>query len=708
MMQLYPAHAAEALEFDKIRALLLQYCRSAEAKRRVEGMKYQDRLPVIRLSLAQTEEYRQILAGKDYFPNDFTADISEELQLLAIPGAVLNGDQIVLLKKLALTVRDLYAWFGRHKALYPHLQAVAEKLEYHKEIDDIISAVADDIGYIRDTASRELARIRSEITAARQELRRVFESVLRKLNKQGYLAEISEGFLNGRRTVAVAAEHKRIVKGILHGESDSQRIVFIEPEETIALNNDLAAYERAEAKEIQRILAETTAALSGFQPSLEQYYRVCGIYDFIRAKARLALSMNASMPQLSPHPVTVLIQACHPLLLLQNASGGKPVVPLDITLQGKKRILVISGPNAGGKTVAMKTVGLLQLMVQAGLLIPADPRSELGIYRQLMIHIGDTQSIAQELSTYSAHLKDMKYFIDFSDAKTLFFIDELGSGSDPGLGGAFAEAILEELSLRHAKGIVTTHYLNLKVMAGKVPGIFNGAMEFDEQQLVPLYRLQTGKPGSSYTFAVARRSGLPEKVIDRARELTDKGHFELDRMLHQVEQRTLELSRKEKQLDRLILENERSKASYEALSDQERIRQQQEIIQLQNQVKKDELAYLQDMERKFRQIVRDWKTSENKSEVIQAAEKVLFRQDRPRKGKTASRKTDKHYLPSGKPPEAGGWVRNMHSHQIGIVMDIRDKELIIKIGNLPFTVRKEEWIPVIKKETGSKREGDTE
>lgn len=698
VVQLYPAHATQSLEFDQINNLLLSYCRSDEAKHRVTHIRFHTKKDIIYQALTQTEEYKQILLSKGHFPNDFTDNLQKELKLLSIAGAALQGTQLLMIRKLALTIRDILHWFSIHPNLYPSLRVIIEKITYEAQIDQYIAQVIDDNGNVKDNASKALETIRSEIETVRQETRRAFESVLRKLQKQGYLAEISEGFLNGRRTVAVWAEHKRIVRGIFHGESDSRRIVFIEPEETIAYNNELVSLEREEAREVQRILAETTALIAPYHSLLVQYYRICGIFDFIRAKAMLAVSMNANLPRFSHHPITHLIQAYHPLLWLQHTSSQKEVIPMDISLDTKNRILVISGPNAGGKTVSMKTVGLLQLMFQAGLLIPADPRSEMGIYRQLMIQIGDTQSIAQELSTYSAHLKDMKHFMDFADAKTLFFIDELGSGSDPGLGGAFAEAILEELARKQAKGIVTTHYMNLKTMAGKVPGIINGAMSFDEAGLVPLYKLQIGKPGSSYTFAVARRSGLPEKIINRAQQLADKRHFELDRMLHNVEHRMQELQKMERKAAKLIQENERLKKQYEELSDKERIKQQHALLKLQNQIKKEELTYLRDMERKFRQIIRDWKTAENKAEVIDAAEKILFRKKEIKLKQAAAHKADKSYTPTGSEIVVGGLVRNIHTHQIGQVQEVREKNLIVRMGKLPFTVKKDEWIAVAKKE----------
>ncbi len=407
--------------------------------------------------------------------------------------------------------------------------------------------------------------------------------------------------------------------------------------------------------------------------------------------------MNASMPRLSPHPVVDLVKACHPLLYLHNKQNNKPTIPLNITLDRQQRILIISGPNAGGKTVSMKTVGLLQLMAQAGLLIPADENSELGIFKQLMVQIGDTQSIEHELSTYSAHLRDMKHFMDFANGKTLFFIDELGSGSDPNLGGAFAEAIVEDLAQKHALGIITTHYLNLKIMAGKVRGIFNGAMAFDEENLEPLYRLAIGKPGSSYTFAIAQRSGLPQAVIERARQLTQREHFKLDKMLHQAEQQTVKLTDKEKELDKLIRENEKLKKHYTEVTDKEKIKQQHETIKLQNKIKKEELDYLRDTERKLKQIIQDWKKTENKQDVINAAENVLFKKKQIQSNASAAKKADKNYEIAGGKPKPGDLVRNKTNHQVGTLAELRDKKAIVKIGNMPFTVNIEEWIVVRKR-----------
>ncbi len=703
-MLLYPAHAANALEFNKVCDLLLNKCRTDAARDRVANIRFHTRLEHMERDLLQTNEFKIILLSSAHFPNDFTRNLQKELKLL-MPGGTLSGEQLLSFAQLSLNIRDILQWFKKQADLFPALQALCAHITYEKEITDTIFAVIDEQGNVRDNASPELMSIRSQLGKVRHEARKTFDGVLRRLNKAGYLADIAESFHNGRRTAAIQAEYKRIAKGILHGESDTQKNVFIEPEETIELNNEVFSLEHAERREIQRILQQATRDTAVYAPQLETYFQLTGIYDYIRAKALLAIDMNAAMPRLSAHPGLQFIKAYHPLLYLKNKHGNKTTIPLNITLDRQQRILIISGPNAGGKTVAMKTVGLLQLMAQAGLLISADENSETGIFRQLMVHIGDTQSIEHELSTYSAHLQDMKQFMETANGKTLFFIDELGSGSDPDLGGAFAEAIVEELAAKHALGIITTHYLNLKAMAGKVRGIYNGAMAFDEEKLEPLYRLVTGKPGSSYTFAIAKRSGLPDTVIARAKQLTQREHFKLDKMLYQAEQRSATLEEKEKELNKLLKENEQLKKQYTDLTDKEKLRQQRETLRLQNEIKKEELDYLRDTERKFKQIIQDWKKSTNKQEVIDAAETVLFRKKQVNANVVAAKKTDKNYETIGGKPKTGDLLRNKINHQVGTLTELRDKRdkrAIVTIGKMPFTVNIDEWIVVRKKETAGK------
>jgi DNA mismatch repair protein MutS2 len=497
--------------------------------------------------------------------------------------------------------------------------------------------------------------------------------------------------------IAIFAEHKRQVKGILHGESDTRKTSFIEPEETVELNKAVFSLEHAEGREVHRILRELTSRLSAYASLLKTYHDIAGEYDFISAKAKLAIDINGNYPLLHDKAHIHLIQAYHPLLYLYNQKNKKPTIPTNIELNEEHRILVISGPNAGGKTVTLKTVGLLQLMIQSGLLIPVHPNSELGIFRQIMIHIGDTQSLEFELSTYSSHLKNMRYFMEHANGKTLFFIDELGSGSDPNLGGAFAEVILEELVRKHAFGIVTTHYLNLKVMANKTPGIVNGAMAFDEKNLQPLYQLIIGKPGSSYTFAIAERIGLDPRLISRARTLVDEDHFRLDKLLNRTEQDLRGLEQKEKELHKLLKENEKLKKEMESLISKERHQQQVELLKQQNKITEERITYLKEMERKLKQIIFDWRKADDKGEVIRQMQALLFKQKDKQVNEKIKMKFDSKYIEVGGKVQPGDKVMMKKNHQVGTVKEVRSKKAVVQLGLVPITVGLNDLVVVTDK-----------
>ena len=592
-MKLYPESAHHQLEFNKVKDLLANYCQTEHARDKALQLRIHTRKEIIETELRQTHEYRQLIAASTYFPNDYILNLSKELKLLIIPGAVLAGEQLLQLRKLAESLEKIFRWFDKERKLaYNALAKVIENTFYEKAIIEMIDEVLDDYGQVKDNASPELKDIRVNLYRKRNELRRMFEKIVARLNKQGYLAEIEESFMSGRRVVAVFAEQKRTVKGILHGESDSRKTAFVEPEETIELNNQVHELENDERKEVYRILRDLTARLSVYSSLLTTYHDVIGEFDFIRAKAKLAMEIRGEFPVIADKALVHLVDAYHPLLYLYNQRANKPTIPVTLTLDDTKRILVITGPNAGGKTVTLKTIWLLQMMVQSGLLVPVHPSSQFGIFKQLMIHIGDTQSIEFELSTYSSHLIHMKHFMETANGRTLFFIDELGSGSDPNLGGAFAEVILQELSKKHAIGIVTTHYLNLKVMAGKTAGIINGAMAFDEKQLQPQYKLIVGKPGSSYTFSIAERIGLDKGLIQEARKLVDEDQFRLDKLLNRTEQDLRDLEKREKELQLAVRENERLKKEMQQVMDKERHRQQVEVLKEQNRVSEEKIAYL--------------------------------------------------------------------------------------------------------------------
>jgi DNA mismatch repair protein MutS2 len=702
-MKFFPESALSQLEFDKVKALLEEHCKTEYAKSKSQDLRIHTRKEFIELELQQSHEYKLLIEHSMYFPNDYVLNLAKELRLLGISGAMLSGEQFILIRKLAESISNIFRWFDADRRLaYPALVKVIGDTYYEKVIMELIDDVLLENGEVKDSASEDLARIRGSLYRKRTELRRLFDRIVQKLSKAGYTADIDEAFLNGRRVVAIVAEQKRQVKGILHGESDTRRTSYIEPEETIELNNEIYSLENEERREVYRILQQLTAKLSMYAPLLKTWHQVLGEYDFIQAKAKLALDMNGNFPMLQDKAHVQLVQAYHPLLYLYHQKSKKKTIPVDVMLDEKRRILVISGPNAGGKTVTMKTVGLSQLMIQSGLLVPAHPNSVFGIFKQLMIHIGDTQSIEFELSTYSSHLLHMKHFIENANGKTLFFIDELGSGSDPNLGGAFAEVIMEELGHKHAMGIVTTHYLNLKVMANKTPGIINGAMAFDEKTLMPLYKLTVGKPGSSYTFSIAERIGLDKRLIDRARSLVDNDHFRLDKLLNRAEQDQQEIEKKEKELSKLIKENEKLHKEMQQVINKERHEQQVEVLKHQNRITEDRIAFLKDMERKLKQLVFDWKkaeSQEDKKDLIKQMHALLFKQHQKQVNEKVKKKLNSKYDEVGGEVQIGDKVLMKKNHQVGEVKELRGKKAVVQLGLMPITVSVDDLVVVTEKES---------
>ena len=686
-MKLFPASADHLIEFDKIRERVYAYCNTEYAKQKAINLRVHTRLEFIEPELRQTHEYKLLIESQLNFPSEYVFNLDKEIKLLSIDGSVLSGAQFLLIKSLTESIQKLTRWFDPERSnAFPELHKVIGTTTYEKKIISLIDEVLDEQGNVVDAASAELANIRMSLYRKRNELRRLFDKIVGRLNKLGYLADIEESFMNSRRVLAVFAEQKRMVKGILHGESESRRTSFIEPDETIDYNNAIFSLETQERREVQKVLFGLTRKLSIYAPLLQTYFYIAGEFDFIRAKAKFAIDIRGCLPSISNKAVINLKKAFHPLLYIYNKKQEKETIPLSLTLDSEKRILVISGPNAGGKTVTLKTVGLLQMMLQAGLLVSCDPDSELGIFKQLMIHIGDTQNLEFELSTYSSHLRNMKYFLENANGKTLFFIDELGSGSDPNLGGAFAEVIMEELAKKHAMGIVTTHYLNLKVMANKVSGIINGAMAFDENQLLPLYKLIIGKPGSSYTFSIAERIGLHPSLINRAKQLVEEDHYSLDKLLNRTEQDLQKIEKEKSELAKLLKENQQLKAKLEVLMDKESHTQQIELLKHQNKISEDKLIYLKDMERKLKAIVFDWKKNENKEEAIKTIQILLFKQREKQVNEKFQKKIDKRFEEIGGEVKPGDKVKMKNNRTVGIVKELRGKKAIIQVGVIPITV----------------------
>lgn len=696
-MLLYPQSTSSQLEFDKIKSLLENYCQTEYAKQKVATLRIHTHKKYIETELNQTHEFKLIQQQSQYFPLDFTTNISRSIKLLSIDGATLTGEQFLQIKSLSENINNIYRWFdNERRSAFPFLAQVIANSHYDKNIIVWIDEIIDEAGNVKDNASEDLQKIRMNLYRKRNELRRMFDKVLAKLAKAGYSADIDESFSSGRRVVAVFSEHKRQVKGILHGESDSRKTAFIEPEETIQLNNDVFSLEYEESKEIQRILRNLTKRINVFAPLLQSYLEIIGEFDFIKSKAKIAIDVNGNLPNIVDKAFVDLKDAYHPLLFLYNKKSGKKTIPVTISLNDKSRIIVISGPNAGGKTVTMKTIGLNQMMMQSGLLVPVHPTSTMGIFKQIFIHIGDEQSIEFELSTYSSHLMSMKYFLENANGKTMFFIDELGSGSDPNLGGAFAQVIMEELCNRHALGIVTTHYLNLKIMANNTKGIVNAAMGFDEKNLLPLYQLVIGKPGSSYTFSIAERIGLSHQLINRAKNLVDDEHFKLDKLLNNTEQNLQQLDKDKIVLNKLVKENEKLKKEMEIVVNKEKHKQQVELLKHQNQIAEERIAYLKDMERKLKQVVLDYKKTDNKNEVMKNLQNLLFKKDEKQVVSKMAKKVNAKYNELKEDIVVGSLVKLKKNYQVGEVKEIRGKRAIVQIGLLPMNVEMVDLVVVQK------------
>ncbi len=686
-MKCFPESALVQLEFEKVKDLLALHCRTEYAVQKAAALRIHTRKEFIDVELQQTHEYLLLQQHGLSFPNDFVLNLTKELKLLGIPGATLKGEHFLQIKKLADNTSNIFRWMdNERRGAYPALAKVIDNTYYEKVINELIDEILDDTGNVKDTASEELERIRMSLYRKRNELRRLFDKIVSKLNKQGYLAEIEESFMNGRRVLAVFAEQKRMIKGVMHGESDSRRTTFIEPEETTELNNEIFSLEHEESREVYRILKQLTQKLSVYASLLKNWHDVAGEYDFIAAKAKFAAEYGGNYPSVADRAQVKLVNAYHPLLFIYNNRNNKPTIPVNLSLNEKQRILVISGPNAGGKTVTLKTVGLLQLMMQSGLLVPVHPDSEMGIFKQLLIHIGDTQSLEFELSTYSSHLKNMKHFMENANGKTLFFIDELGSGSDPNLGGAFAEVIMEELAHKHSFGIVTTHYLNLKVMANKVAGIINGAMQFDEKNLLPLYKLIVGKPGSSYTFSIAERIGLEKRLIDKARKLVDEDHFTLDKLLNRTEQDLQKIDKEKYELQKLLKENERLKKEMQHVMDKERHRQEVERLKHQNKIAEDKFAYLKDMERRLKAMVIEWRKAEDKDKVVKMISALLFNQKEKITAEKQQKKLEEKFDVIGGEVKVGDKVKMKNNRSTGIVKELKGKKAVLQVGVVPITV----------------------
>ena len=499
-------------------------------------------------ALQLTNEFVSSFDNENRIPNHGFDAITAELKLIRIENNYLEIDGFRRIASICVTTNILLKFFKKFHEYYPLLHKTSLQLEANTEIPEAINSVVDKFGEIRNDASDTLYGLRKSIQAVRTKINTSFNSALSMYNSADYLDDIRETVMENRRVLAVKAMYRRKVKGSILGASKTGSIVYIEPDTTQQHQRDLNNLEFEETEEIKRILLELTSFISGYSPLLESYQQFLTKIDVIYAKAKYAKTIDAVLPEVTKHQEIDLVNAYHPLLMVANKSEGITTFPQTITMSTNSRIIVISGPNAGGKSITLKTVGLLQLMVQSGMLIPVHERSKLCLFDSILSDIGDNQSIENHLSTYSYRLKQMNYFLKKCNKHTLFLIDEFGTGSDPELGGALAETFLEVFYEREAFGIITTHYSNLKLLANELPHIQNANMLFDEKTLLPLYKLVIGQAGSSFTFEVAQKNGIPYSLINRSKKKIERGKIRFDKTIAKLQKERSKLEKTERAL----------------------------------------------------------------------------------------------------------------------------------------------------------------
>lgn len=548
---IYPHNFETKIGFDKIRDMIADACISEAGVQLAKktGPSYVYEKIIHELSL--TEEFRQILLMSEPFPAQDYFDLTTELNSIRLPGTFLDTDILNLLRASLNTLLRIIEFFKsiERKEKYPELANLSEKIFIENTILKELDKILDDKGDIRSGASEKLKDIRKQITKKQTGIGSKINKILIDARKKGWVKDdVDISVRNGRPVIPVPAANKRRLNGWIHDESATGQTVYIEPAEIFETNNEIRELQLDERREIVKILIAFATFVRPHILQINDSYTHLGQFDFIRAKAKVALATASIKPIVRRRPIINFRNARHPLLYLSLKKQNRKVVPLNLELSHKERILVISGPNAGGKSICLTTIGLLQYMLQSGMLVSVNENSEFGIFTNILIDIGDEQSLENDLSTYTSHLGNMKVFLRNADRHTLFLIDEFGTGTEPNLGGAIAEATLETLNNKKAWGVITTHYGNLKLMSGKHPGIINGAMLFDTRKMQPLFLLQTGKPGSSFAFEIARKTGFPEEVLALAALKTGKKQLDFDQQLQQLEIEKNDLTKKQNEI----------------------------------------------------------------------------------------------------------------------------------------------------------------
>ena len=710
---IYPANFEQKVGFDRLREQVAALCTIRGGRERLCAEQFSTSQADVERRLALADEMRRLLEMEHDFPDDEFVDVDYILSKLKIEGSFLEVEEVVLLRR-ALASAGAIAGFilGRGEELYPELRFRSRGIEAFPEIVRAIDGIVDQYGKIRDDASPELQQIRRMIREREGQAAKRLQQVLSNAKKAGIVeADAMLSIRDGRAVIPVAAANKRKLQGFIHDESATGKTFYVEPVEVVEINNELKELQYEERREIVRILTRFTDAIRPDLPDIRRSGDFLTTMDFIRAKARFALANDCTMPIVERAPQIGLKNARHTLLAQTLRREGKPIVPLELTLTPQKHILVISGPNAGGKSVCLKTVGLLQYMMQKGFLISASENSEMGLFDDLFIDIGDEQSIDNDLSTYSSHLLNMKNILRGATGRSLVLIDEFGTGTEPVIGGAIAEAVLEKLEQKRCFGVITTHYSNLKYYASNAEGILNGAMTFDVQNIRPLFRLETGKPGSSFAIEIARKIGLPEEIIRNAADKAGSDHVNIERQLREIardrrywEQKRDKIRQTEKRVDELAekyrseleaIQAERNRLIKEAKSEAKQItseanRQIEQTIRTirESQADKEKTLLVRrkmdDFRERLEQQEADSSLIDRKIEQLRRREE---RRSERKNAKTAGKQAEQpKEAQKPRAVEPGAKVRIKGQDAVGEVIGLSGKRATVGFGQILTTI----------------------
>ncbi len=733
---IYPKTFEDKIGFNEIRTLLRERCLSSLGKEEVDKITFMDNVKAINTQLSRVWEFRRLQEEEENFPLNYFFDVRQSVARLRLEGTHMEEDELFDLRRSLGTVNDIVTYLNRTDEdaavaatddgwrkdpiyPYPALHELAEGVVTFPQILQRIDQILDKFGKIRDTASPELLNIRRELAKVEGSISRTLYSILRSAQSEGLIEkDVTPAMRDGRLVIPVVPTMKRKIKGIVHDESASGKTLFIEPTEVVEANNRVRELEAEERREVIRILTEMAKVIRPHVPQILDSYKLLAQVDMLRAKTELAKLIGGIEPEVGKYPHIDWIEATHPLLRLSLQKQGKKVVPLEITLTRNKRMLIISGPNAGGKSVCLKTVGLVQYMLQCGLSVPMSERSQTGIFQNILIDIGDEQSIEDDLSTYSSHLTNMKNMMKSANDRTLILIDEFGTGTEPQIGGAIAEAVLKQFCIKRAYGVITTHYQNLKHFADSHEGVVNGAMLYDRHQMQALFQLQIGQPGSSFAIEIARKIGLPEQVIHDASEIVGSDYIQSDKYLQDIvrdkrywESKRQTIHQREKQMEQTIAKYEseisdlaksrkevlaKAKERAEELFKESNKKIENVIREIrEKQAEKEETKKLRDSLKDFKEGISDMDKQAEDDKIARKMAQILRRKENKKnrkKGDPSSAGQDKNNTSAATtlstvsaPLKEGDTVRIKGTTSVGKIESIQGKNATVIFGDLRST-----------------------